>query len=279
MAQGSSLSTLEYSKKGMRQNRILELLSVNSAMSNYDLCGVLKCSEATIRNDLRDLDKAGLIVRTRGGASKAINIPNVPLDNFSVNSRLSSCHEEKKAIVDYLCTSGVLHEGLSIVIDIGSTCYLLAERMCQVDFPINVSVSSLGMAQMLSKNPNIKLTLAGGIYYPLIDAFDTNSALNLFSNMYFDYYFMGANGVSKASGVTCTLQDNENRMPVKRLIASHSRKTVLLCDHTKVNKTYMHGVCSISDLDMIITDDNCSDEERDGFLSLGTNVVFAPTAK
>ena len=55
-----------FSKRGIRQNRILELLDTNSAMSTYDLCNALQCSEATIRNDLRELDKAGLIARTHG---------------------------------------------------------------------------------------------------------------------------------------------------------------------------------------------------------------------
>ena len=120
------------------------------------------------------------------------------------------------------------------------------------------------------------LALAGGIYAPEVDAFDTTSSLNLFSNMFFDYYFMGINGISKANGCTCTLQDSANRMPVKRLMASHSQSTIVLCDHTKINKTYMHGICKLSEVSLIITDDGCTPEERQSFQELGTPVVFAP---
>lgn len=97
-----------------------------------------------------------------------------------------------------------------------------------------------------------------------------------FSNMFFDYYFMGINGISKANGCTCTLQDSANRMPVKRLMASHSQSTIVLCDHTKINKTYMHGICKLSEVSLIITDDGCTPEERQSFQELGTPVVFAP---
>lgn len=275
----TTLDTTEYSKRGIRHNRILTLLSKNSAMSNYDLCNELGCSEATIRNDLRALDKAGLIMRTRGGATKAIDQTPSPLDNFPQDSRVKLLTDEKQAIADFLLASDMIKPNMSIAIDIGSTCYIAAKKISEIDFPLGVAASSLGIANMLAHNPHIKLALAGGFYYSTIDAFDTTSSLNLFSNMYFDYYFMGANGVSKAGGVTCTMMDQENRMPVKRLIASHSQKTVLLCDHTKINKTYMHGICSLKEISYIITDDRCSDAERQSFIELDAPVYFAPIHK
>ena len=58
-----------FSKKGIRQNKILFLLMQKKSMSNQELCRELGCSEATIRNDLRELDQMKLIQRTFGGAS------------------------------------------------------------------------------------------------------------------------------------------------------------------------------------------------------------------
>lgn len=59
-------------------------------------------------------------------------------------------------------------------------------------------------------------------------------------------------------------------------MASHSQSTIVLCDHTKINKTYMHGICKLSEVSLIITDDGCTPEERQSFQELGTPVVFAP---
>ena len=251
-----------FSKRGIRQNRILELLDANSAMSTYDLCNALQCSEATIRNDLRELDKAGMITRTHGGASRLSDAKTPPLDTFRMNSRLGTNTAEKQAIARYIMDSGLLRQNQSIAIDLGSTCYIAAQSISKCDFPLNVATSSLNIANLMVTNPNIRLALAGGIYAPEVDAFDTTSSLNLFSNMFFDYYFMGINGISKANGCTCTLQDSANRMPVKRLLASHSQSTIVLCDHTKINKTYMHGICKLSEVSLIITDDGCTPEER-----------------
>lgn len=173
-----------FSKRGIRQNRILELLDANSAMSTYDLCNALQCSEATIRNDLRELDKAGMITRTHGGASRLSDAKTPPLDTFRMNSRLGTNTAEKQAIARYIMDSGLLRQNQSIAIDLGSTCYIAAQSISKCDFPLNVATSSLNIANLMVTNPNIRLALAGGIYAPEVDAFDTTSSLNLFSNMF-----------------------------------------------------------------------------------------------
>lgn len=267
----------DYSKRAIRQRRILRLLLHNDAMSNYDLCVALGCSEATVRNDLRALDEAGLIIRTHGGAQRLESATHPMLDEFSMISRIQTNSIEKKAIGEYLLSSGLIKPNLSIVFDVGSTCYMAAYAVNKVNFHLNVALCSLSSATLLSKNQNITMALAGGIYNPTLDCFDNESSLNYFSNMYFDYFFMGANGVANDSGVTCTMQVAENRFPLKKLLSAHSEKTILLCDHTKINRHYINGVCGIKDLDLIITDDNCSDEERKAFLDLDTKVEFAPT--
>ena len=170
-----------FSKRGIRQNRILELLDANSAMSTYDLCNALQCSEATIRNDLRELDKAGMITRTHGGASRLSDAKTPPLDTFRMNSRLGTNTAEKQAIARYIMDSGLLRQNQSIAIDLGSTCYIAAQSISKCDFPLNVATSSLNIANLMVTNPNIRLALAGGIYAPEVDAFDTTSSLNLFS--------------------------------------------------------------------------------------------------
>ncbi|MDY3815577.1 MAG: DeoR/GlpR family DNA-binding transcription regulator [Candidatus Limiplasma sp.] len=266
-----------FSKRGIRQNRILELLDTNSAMSTYDLCNALQCSEATIRNDLRELDKAGLIARTHGGATRLSDAKtSTLLDSFPVNSRLNSKSAEKQAIARYLMESGMIKRNQAIFIDFGSTCYFAAQAVSKCSFPLNVATNSLNIANLMVPNPNIQLTLGGGLYSPEIDVFDATGSLNIFSNMFFDYYFMGINGISRSNGCTCTQQDSANRMPVKRLLVSHSQKTVVLCDHSKINKTFMHGICKLSEISLIVTDDACSPEERQSFLELGAPVAFAP---
>ncbi len=248
-------------------------------MSNYDFCNILNCSEATIRNDLRELDEARLILRTRGGATlihDSNEMLEEPLENFQIRSRLSSNTDAKTAIAKYLANNGIIHNNSSVVIDIGSTCYTAAKELTSSDMHLNIAAYSLQIAVLTAANPNMQLTLAGGHYSATSDSFfDVAKTQSLFSNMYFDYFIMGCNGVSKSSGVTLTMQVAEAHYPIKQLLVEHSNKTILLCDHTKINKTYIHSVCPIDKIDLIITDDGCNAEEKQSFLNLGIDVVFA----
>ena len=51
-----------------RHNKILQMLRKQKKLLVTDLCEVFGVSPATIRNDLNDLEKRGLLKRTHGGA-------------------------------------------------------------------------------------------------------------------------------------------------------------------------------------------------------------------
>ena len=54
-----------------RQNKILELLNENDSLLVTEMSKIFKCSDETIRRDLKELDKAKLLTRTHGGAFMA----------------------------------------------------------------------------------------------------------------------------------------------------------------------------------------------------------------
>ena len=51
-----------------RKKKLLDFINEKRRVTVPDLCKTFSVSGATIRNDLRELDDAGLITRTHGGA-------------------------------------------------------------------------------------------------------------------------------------------------------------------------------------------------------------------
>src|SRR5208283_2816687 len=51
-----------------RKQKILEHIAAHRKATVVELCDLFRVSSATIRNDLRDLEATGLLVRTHGGA-------------------------------------------------------------------------------------------------------------------------------------------------------------------------------------------------------------------
>lgn len=259
-----------FSKKGVRQNKILFLLSQEKSMTHKELCKQLACSAATIRNDLRELDHLRLIKRTFGGATALDDA----YGTVFMEEHLEYAHEEKRAIAEYVVNE-ILKPNLSVALDLGSTCLAVAQRLAKVRFDISVITNSLLNAQALARNPHVFLMLPGGNYNISADTFDTARTVEFYDRIRPDYYIMSANGVD-SEGVTLTMTTDVVRAIIKQKIIQKSDKVVLVCDHNKVNKTCFHNVCDLSQIDLIVTDDMCSPEERQAFLTLGTQVVFAP---
>ncbi|WP_172807766.1 DeoR/GlpR family DNA-binding transcription regulator [Christensenella intestinihominis] len=278
MADNNKAARLElqdyaFSKKGIRQNRILFLLLKHKSMSNKELCDELKCSEATIRNDLRELDHLKLIKRVFGGAKTLDDTYGC----IPMSEHLEYAYEEKEAIAAYV-VANILKPNQSVVLDMGSTCLALARQIAQLPFDINVVTNSLLNAEALSKNPHVYLSLPGGTYNITADTFDSARTLEYYDNIHPDYYLMSANGLT-ADGITITMTADSTRSIIKQRIAQSAEKVILLCDHNKLNKTCFYKICDIGDIDLIVTDDKCSPEERNILTNLGVEVAFAPTVE
>lgn len=268
--QGISL-THAYTKREVRQNQILFLLLKNKTMTNKELQEAMGCSEATIRNDLRELDELKLIHRYYGGAMALDDTyGNIPMDEH-----LEHATKEKESIARYV-VNNLIRPGMSIVIDTGSTCLALSRLLSKVDFPLNVVTNSLLNAEVFAKNYKINLTVPGGIYNAGVDSFDCSLSSSFYERIHPEVFFFSANGINSQI-VTITRTSDSIRSVIKKSIIQSAEKSILLVDHTKIDKTCFYEVCNTKQIDLVVTDDLCTEKERESFINLGVPVEFSPT--
>ena len=136
-------------------------------MSTAELCNELNCSSATIRNDLRELDRMKLIKRIFGGAATLDDTYGC----IPMKEHLEYARSEKELIAEYVVTN-IIKPGQSIILDMGSTCLALARQLSNIDFDLNIITNSLLNAEALSQNPHIYLSMPGGSYSIPSDTFD-----------------------------------------------------------------------------------------------------------
>ncbi|MEG2520693.1 MAG: DeoR/GlpR family DNA-binding transcription regulator [Christensenellaceae bacterium] len=100
-----------------RKHLIVDLVNKNVKTTVINLCERFGVSPATIRNDLRELEEAGLLKRTHGGA-----ISNTKA-NYEPNAYQKEVEnvEEKKMIAKY--AAKYVQEGDTIVLDTGTTTF------------------------------------------------------------------------------------------------------------------------------------------------------------
>lgn len=238
--------------KEKRQKKIQYLLFEKDTYRINELCDILKCSETTLRNDLKELESKGLVQRTYGGVIPSKDISGSHTDELKVQKK------EKNAIAKYLVTQ-ILKDNQTIILDIGTTTLTVAEHIFKSSLKLNVITNSLGAANILSKNDNINLFVPGGKYNSFLDSFDIAKTLSFYSEIYADYYLMSCNGVDLEKGFTIPFN---KIISTKKILLDQSLSTIVLADSSKIGKITSKKICGLNDVDMLITDENCPEAKK-----------------
>jgi DeoR/GlpR family transcriptional regulator of sugar metabolism len=253
-------------KKEERQKKIQYLLLEQIMFSVHELRDLLECSEATLRNDLRELESKGLVQRVYGGVTSTGNL------NISHNDALKVHKLEKNSIAKYV-VENILQNGQTIVLDIGTTNLTLAQHIFQSSLELNIVTNSLETVSILARNNNLNILMPGGEYDSFLDTFDTVDTLDFYKKIHADYYFMSCNGIDKQMGFTVPFQ---NIIATKSVIRNQVSYTIVLADSSKVGKIAFKKICNLTDVDMLIIDEKCPKNER-GFLdNSGLTVKYSP---
>lgn len=227
-----------------RQNKILSLLRVRNKLLVNDLCEEFSVSPATIRNDLNQLEKRGLLKRTHGGAIPCTKIMNEP-----TSSQKSQTNAEQKQRIAALAATFV-ENGDTIAIDTGTTTLAFA-RMLSGKHNVTVITTDIRIATTLEDFIGISVVLAGG---ELRKGFSctmgaiTNTVLSSFK---VDKLFAATNAVDPA-GTLCTPAIEQAQ--VKQTLLQMAKESFLLCDSTKFGRQSFAKFGTIEEIDTVITD-------------------------
>jgi len=238
-----------------RQKKILELLEQNEEVSLPFLCRELECSETTTRNDLRILEQHGMLRRTFGGAIRTDETPSLWL-NISVREKEHI--SEKRDIARY-AVEHLIRPGMTIVLDAGTTCAVLAQEIAKKRLKLRVITNSFHAALALTPALDaVELYLIGGMYNPVSGSLYDEFQLEVIRQLRADIFFMGTDGVSISDGFTIMGLSGLSECTIKRGILDLARKTYVVADHSKFGRTTMKLVCDVDSVSGIVTDDGAN---------------------
>ncbi|MEF9988985.1 MAG: DeoR/GlpR family DNA-binding transcription regulator [Christensenellaceae bacterium] len=233
-----------------RKHLIVELVNKNVKTTVINLCERFGVSPATIRNDLRELEEAGLLKRTHGGA-----ISNTKA-NYEPNAYQKEVEnvEEKKMIAKY--AAKYVQEGDTIVLDTGTTTFELAKLLVNYN-DLTVITNDLQIAAFLERNAKANIIMAGGAVRRNFHCTAGQKAIDTISDLNADKCFLGANGVSIARGVTTP---NIDTAYVKTKLVELGAEVILLVDSTKIEKANFVRFADLAQIDILITDEHANSE-------------------
>lgn len=227
-----------------RRNFIVQYLNRNGKLIVEDIAKELNTSPMTIRRDLKYLEDNDLITRTHGGAISH----NVLSDETPYNQKTKEYIEEKKRIAEFAVT--LIEEGSTVILDAGTTNMEIARLL--TDFKrLKVITTDLMIASFLSQYKGVEVYCTGGLIQGITGACSGPQAKDFLQNVYADIAFMGSRSIDVDFGVTTPSME---KVEVKKQMMKSADKVILVADHTKFGKKSFAKICSLEEVDYIVTD-------------------------
>jgi DeoR/GlpR family transcriptional regulator of sugar metabolism len=242
-----------------RRDEILGRLRRDGRIVVAELVAELKVSEDTIRRDLDELARLGLLCRVHGGA-----LPAAP-DRLPFEHRSAVAATAKAALAD--AAMPLLQSARTLVIDGGTTAVEVARRLPAAWTGVIVT-NAPPVAAALAAHPRAEVELVGGRLLKEEQVAVGPVAVDAFRALRADVCLLGICAFHPEVGATAA---NSEEAQVKRQMVACATTVVALATADKLNASYPWVVASISEIDHLITD-GAGDSTRT-FAAAGADVV------
>lgn len=250
-----------------RRAAILAALKRHGGILVGELATELGVSEMTIRRDLIELERDGQLLRTHGGAVPVEGDVAMDREEPRFDARLAYRRAVKESIAD--AAAMFCAEYRTIALDVGTTTFLLAERLA-VRSHIKVFTNSLRAATVLSEGAG-EVYIAGGRLRGEELAVGGAAAINQFGGLWFDVAFLGVSGITANGFFDYSFEDAD----LKQLYLKRSALKVVLCDASKFQRMSLVLVAPLTDADVLITDEAPPPELAAALANAGVEVLIA----
>ena len=248
-----------------RMKRVLELLETQEAVTVSELADHFAVSLVTVRNDLSELARQGLVARVRGGA-RTLQRGHSEL-RFDIRLRLQAA--EKRAIAR--AAAGLIEDGEAIALDCSTSAYYLARELRDRK-ELVVVTNGLLIAEALSDAPGVGVMVIGGMLRAAAMSTVGDLAADVLRKTHINKGFFGVRGVSLERGL---MDLNPDEVRIKRELAAACEQVIGIFDHTKWARTGLLSFAPPERVGAIVTDSNAPSELVEAWRARGVAVTTA----
>ena len=229
-----------------REDKILSILTVNEITTVDEIASKLFISKPTVRRDLNKLAKKGLVFRTHGGAS---------LVKYAADEKIPFVLREQEQNGAKICMAKkaleYIKDGCTIMIDGSTSAFAIVPLL--LEFKNLIVITNSAKAAFVLGQMGIKNICTGGHMINKSLTFVGDDAKHILKNYNADVAFFSCRGLTDDGYLTDnSVEENE----IRKIMIEKSKKSVLLCDESKFEKTYLNNLCHISKVDGIISNVN-----------------------
>src|SRR5881397_3347650 len=246
-----------------RMQHVLHLLETRDYVQVAELSQVFAVSEVTVRSDLTELARQGLVARIRGGVRVLQNGQSEV--GFDLRLRLEV--ERKRAVAR--AAAALVNEGEAVALDASTTAYYLALELCSKR-ELVVVTNGLLVATALADAPTITVLVTGGVLRLSVMSLVGDLGTDVLRTTRINKGFLGARGLSIERGL---MDLNPDEVRIKHEMADACEQVYGILDGTKWHRSALLSFVPVDELTGIVTDASAPVEDVEAWRAAGVEVV------
>lgn len=253
-----------------RSDRILKQLLRKGSVTVEELMSSLKTSAPSIRRDLTRLEAEGLIRRTHGGAALVQELLYEPFRyDAAFQTRQHRAVREKRHIG--IAAAELAEEKETIGLTAGTTTTWVA-RSLRHRSNLTIVTNAVNIAMELCNMPGLNIHLTGGyVRWPWSFSLLGSAAINFMGDIFLDRLFLSVSGIDAERGTTTNQSDEALAF---RAMVKQAKQVIVVADSSKLGVVTPSLICPISDVDVLVTDGDATDEMVAAFKRSGVRVIL-----
>lgn len=247
--------------------KIVEYLRENGTARFSEIAQMLQMSEGTVRKDMAELDKRGMIKLVRGGA--VWKQDDLTKQIFGVRDIMN--RKEKQELVK--CLGDIVIDGQAVALNGGTTTAEAAKFLAGNYKHLTIITNNLTVMKALREKTEFNFIVAGGIYDRKENTIVGKQAEQDIEAYNADVAILAVNAISLEKGITDFRMEE---LGIINAMIRSAQKKVIVADHSKFDRIACMNVCPLNAIDCILTDTGLEETKVRKYRMAGTEIVQMP---
>ncbi|CAI6061513.1 DeoR/GlpR family DNA-binding transcription regulator [Cohnella sp. JJ-181] len=244
-----------------RKQLLIDYLADKGVATMREMSDRFGVSEMTIRRDLNALEQENVIRRSHGGAVYlGTRTESTGQDEPELTDKQAHNRDVKERLAEYAARKFV-NDGDIVALENGTTVSFMVDRLGHFN---ELTLLTNGLDTLTRFRPYAgdrrSAISCGGILREKSGTFVGPLAEEFFSRYHADTLFLSALGFTPEAGFT---DPNLLDTQVKISMIRASRRVVMLLDSSKIGKRFFAPVAALTDIDVFVTDEGISRDDRE----------------
>ncbi len=249
-----------------RHKYILDNLNKFGFVRITDVANDLGVTKVTIRKDVKILESKGLLYKVHGSARPAN--PHVADLDLHVKDNIN--RDAKRMIAARAIE--MVEDNDSIIIASGSTIHAFAEEIKMRSWHhLNIVTPFLRLGVLLNESENVNVVQLGGCVHKKSLSVLGEEASRSLGDCICSKLFFGVDGIDLEHGITTSTIDEAK---LTRKMMKACSQNIILADSSKFGQRGFGRICSLEDIDVIITDDKIPEQMISIIEEAGVDLVI-----